>query len=230
MFPPSCSTLAVSIKPTWIVRVAIASRNVHKEAEDTRRRNLRIDDNDPEMFKQKMSQIILSVRGDSWNEIGNRQLFIYVVESFIELGTVREVANTTHSKEETISKYYLVIKNALFAEVEEGRDSFIIGGQGVTVQADESHVFKRKNNVGVLVYTEHGWLFGMVEDVPEGRLFLSMVEHRDKETLQAIIKKHVHRGTILFTDSWNSYIGLSQHGFQLFMVNHKNFVSREDGL
>ena len=82
--------------------------------------------------------------GTIWNEIGNRQLFIYVVESFIARGTVREVANMTQIKEETISKYYSVIKNTLFAEVEEGRDSFIIGGQGVTVQADESHVFKRK--------------------------------------------------------------------------------------
>ena len=86
-----------------------------------------------------------------------------------------------------------------------------------------------KNNVGrVLVYTEHGWLFGMVEDIPDGRLFLSMVEHRDKETLQAIIKNHVHRGTTIFTDSWKSYIGLSHHGFQHFMVNHKkNFVSHQ---
>ena len=79
-----------------------------------------------------------------------------------------------------------------------------------------------------MVYTEHGWLFGMVEDVPDGRLFLSMVEHRDKETLQAIIKNHVHRGTTIFTDSWKSYIGLSHHGFQHFMVNHKkNFVSHQ---
>ena len=79
-----------------------------------------------------------------------------------------------------------------------------------------------------MVYTKHGWLFGMVEDVPDGRLFLSMVDHRDKETLQAIIKKHVHRGTILFTDSWKSYIGFSHHSFQHFMVNHKkNFVSHQ---
>ena len=49
--------------------------------------------------------------GTIWNETGNRQLFIYVVESFIARGTVREIANMTHSKEETISKYYRVIKN-----------------------------------------------------------------------------------------------------------------------
>ena len=68
----------------------------------------------------------------------------------------------------------------------------------------------------------------MVEDVLDGKLFLSMVEHRDKKTLQAIIKKHLRRGTILFTDSWKSYVGLSHHGFQHFMVNHKkNFVSHQ---
>ena len=82
--------------------------------------------------------------GTIWNEIGNRQLFIYVVESFIARGTVREVSNMTHTKEETISKYYRIIKNALHAEVEECRESLVLGGPGVTAQADESHVFKRE--------------------------------------------------------------------------------------
>ena len=36
--------------------------------------------------------------GTIWEDIGNRQLFVYVVESFIPRGTVREVAHMTHSK------------------------------------------------------------------------------------------------------------------------------------
>ena len=79
-----------------------------------------------------------------------------------------------------------------------------------------------------MVYTEDGWLSGMVVDVPDGRFFLSVVEHRDKQTLQATIENHVRCGTTIFTDSWKSYIGLSHHGFQHFMVNHKkNFVSHQ---
>ena len=135
----------------------------------------------------------------------------------------------TGAKEETITKYFRIIKNALHEEVEASLDSFQIGGVGMTVQADESHVFKRKNNVGrILVFTEHGWLFGMVEDTPNGKLFLSMVKQRDKETLLGIIKKHVRRGTTIFTDSWKGYLGLSSCGFLHFMVNHKkNFVSHQ---
>ena len=99
----------------------------------------------------------------------------------------------------------------------------------MTVQADESHVFKRKNNVRrLLVFTEHGWLFGMVEDTPNGKLFLTMVKQRDKETLLGIIKKHDRPGTTIFTDSWRGYLGLSACGFLHFMVNHKkNFVSHQ---
>ena len=140
--------------------------------------------------------------GTIWADIGNRQLFIFAVDSFISRGTVLGVANMTGAKEETITKYFRIIKNALNEEVEMSLDSFKIGGSGVTVQADESHVFKRKNNVGrVLVFTEQGWLFGMVEDTPNGKLFLSMVKQRDKQTMQRIIKKHVHPGTTIFTDS-----------------------------
>ena len=50
----------------------------------------------------------------------------------------------TGVKEETITKYFRIIKNALHEEVEMPLDSFQIGGVGMTVQADESHVFKRK--------------------------------------------------------------------------------------
>ena len=98
----------------------------------------------------------------------------------------------TGAKEETITKNFRIIKNALREQVKASIDSFKIGGVGMTVQSDESHVFKSKNNVGrILVFTEHGWLFGMVEDTPNGKLFLSMVEQRDKETRLGIIKKHV---------------------------------------
>ena len=85
--------------------------------------------------------------GTIWKDIGNRRLFVYVVESFIARGTVRQVSNVTGSNEETISKYYRVIKNALYAEVEDGRESFILDGPGVTVQAEESRVFKRKTTL-----------------------------------------------------------------------------------
>ena len=51
--------------------------------------------------------------GTIWADIGNRQLFVYVVDSFISRGTVVGVANMTGAKEETITKYFRINKNAL---------------------------------------------------------------------------------------------------------------------
>ena len=122
------------------------------------------------MHKSELPQNTLPFAGTIWADIGNRQQFIYAVDSFLSRETVLGVKNMTGAKEETIMKYIRIIKNALREEVEASIDSFNIGGVGVTVQAGESHVFKRKNNVGrILVFTEHGWLFGMVEDTPNGK-------------------------------------------------------------
>ena len=48
--------------------------------------------------------------GTIWADIGNRQLFVYVVDSFISRGTVVGVANMTGAKEETITKYFRNVK------------------------------------------------------------------------------------------------------------------------
>ena len=95
----------------------------------------------------------------------------------------------TGSREDTISEYFRVIKNAIHIDVEQSLETFSLDGDGEVVQIDESHVFSRKYNVGrTLVMTSHGWVFGAVEDNPQGRLFLQMVRERDADTLLSIIK------------------------------------------
>ena len=203
--------------------------DLHKKEEESRRFDFGIYNDNSSLPESELPQNTLPFTGTIWADIGYRQLFVYVVDSFISRGTVVGVSNMTGAKEETITKYFRIIKNALHEEVETSLDSFQIGGVGMTVHADESHVFKRKNNIGrLLVFTEHGWLwlFGTVEDTPNGKLFLTMVKQRDKETLLGIIKKHVCRGMTIFMDSWRGYLGLSAYGFLHFRASHKkNFVS-----
>ena len=167
--------------------------------------------------------------GTIWTEVSDRQLFLFVIGAFLGRCTVRSVADLTSSKEETISKYMMIIKNALYLENEEERANMKLGGPGVTVQGDESCVFSRKNNVGrVLKITKHGWLFGMVEDKENGRLYLEMVQTRDGERLQGIIKNHIEDGTVVFTNCWPAYDGLEDDTTKHFKVNHKKcFVSHQ---
>ena len=167
--------------------------------------------------------------GTIWTEVNDRQLFLFVVCQFLGRCTVHSMAETTGAKEETISKYIKIIKNALYLENEEEKRNLKLGGRGQVVQGDESHVFSRKYNIGrVLAITEHGWLFGFVEDCPDGRIWIEMVKDRSGERLQNIIKNHTEDGAIIFTDCWKAYDGLEAKGVEHYKVNHKeNFVSHQ---
>ena len=165
-----------------------------------------------------------------WRIVKDRILFVFVVNAFLNRATTRSVVNDTGCKETTAEKYMRIIKNALFLENEAEKRSMMLGGKGETVQADESCVFKRKYGVGrVLELSRNGWVFGIVEDKPDGRLFLQMVRYKDAETLQTIVKDHVKEDTIIFTDCWPSYNGLNGvNGEKHFNVNHsQNLVENK---
>ena len=165
-----------------------------------------------------------------WTKIKDRVLFVFVVDAFLNRSTTVSVVNHTGCKSKTVEKYLKIIKNALFLQNEEEKDDMKLGGEGQTVQGDETHVFTRKYNVGRLLQTPiHGWVFGFVEDKPNGRLFMVMVKHRTRAVLQPIIRAHVHAGTTIFTDCWSAYNGLDVlEGFNHYRVNHsEHFVQRQ---
>ena len=65
-------------------------------------------------------------------------------------------------------------------------------------------------------------LFGIVEDKPNGLLFLKMVQHKDGPTLKGLIQQHVRERTTIFTDGWPAYDGLWKiNQFKHYKVNHK---------
>jgi len=62
------------------------------------------------------------------------------------------------------------------------------------------------------------WVFGWCDNNEE-RYFV--VQKRDKMTLHKIIQREV----IVGSDSWSGYNGLSEHGYNHYIVNHsKNFI------
>jgi transposase-like protein len=81
-----------------------------------------------------------------------------------------------------------------------------IGGEGITVEIDESKFAKRKNNRGH--HVEGAWIVGGVERTEQRRLFARVVENRSAETLHEIIGAHVHPGSIVLTDCWRGYAGM----------------------
>lgn len=128
-----------------------------------------------------------------------------------------------------------------------------LGGLGIVIQVDECLLRgSRKNNKGRLRLAnlpaenlndsddsenvnplKHGarnygkrldgpWVFGLCDN-KEGRYFV--VQKRDKTTLHEIIQREVIAGSIIHSDGWSGYNGLSDHGYNHYVVNHsENFI------
>ncbi|XP_053667876.1 uncharacterized protein LOC128718240 [Anopheles marshallii] len=126
-----------------------------------------------------------------------------------------------------ISKWYAILR-AVSAEYIETNQA-PIGGDGMTVEIDESVVTKRKYNRGRFAEGNQVWLVGGIcRETRE--VFLELVQQRDAGTLHGIIVQHVAPGTTLVTDGWRAYNGIEQYGYVHVAVNHsENFVDPDDG-
>ena len=199
----------------------------HKDQKAEERRRERVRGFFSSVFLEEVSSNRPLCDNTIWSVVKDRVLFVYAVNTFLNRATTQSIVNDTECKPMTAEKYLRIIKNALFLENEEEKRTMLLGGRGEKVQADESCVFSRKYGVGrVLELTQQGWVFGVVEDKPDGRLYIQMVRHEDAQTLQSIIKDHVANGTTIFTDGWSSYNGLNKvNGFKHYSVNHsEHFV------
>ena len=105
---------------------------------------------------------------------------------------------------------------------------FVIGGQGVTVEIDETKLGKRKYNKGHRV--EGVWVLVGVERSEERKIFLRILPNRTAKTLEEMILRHVLPGTTIITDCGRGYNTLESHGYIHQTVNHsRTFKDEETG-
>lgn len=102
-----------------------------------------------------------------------------------------------------------------------------IGGEGKTVQIDESLMSKRKNNCGRVLPPQ--WIFGGY-CVETKEKFVLSVPDRTANTLLPLIEKHILPNSKIASDCWRAYNNIEQldNNYEHLTVNHKNnFVDPE---
>jgi transposase-like protein len=104
----------------------------------------------------------------------------------------------------------------------------IIGGEGIEVAIDETKLGKRKYNRGH--YVDGVWVLVGIELIPNGKIFLVPIENRSENTLSNLIVQYVRPRSIINTDMWRGYNGISSLGYIHLTVNHSlEFVNHATG-
>lgn len=128
-----------------------------------------------------------------------------------------QAMNATGHNPNTVTNFYNHFRTLVAATLDI--EDQIVGGPGIIVEIDETKLGKRKYNRGHRV--EGAWILVGVERTEERRVFLSHVYNRSAATLQAIIAKCVRPGSIIHTDKWKGYCGLSKNlDLEHYTVNH----------
>jgi transposase-like protein len=96
----------------------------------------------------------------------------------------------------------------------------MLGGNNAIDKIYESKFGKRKYPRGH--YVEFVWVLGLVENSNQKQIELITFNNRSKDSLISLIKRFVRQDTIIYTDGWRGYIGLSDYFTDYKIVVIKN--------
>ena len=175
----------------------------------------------------KVKDIKLSIRHQSW--LVDSKLSFETVLEFVYLWsqgfTHSEVMHELKLSKKTVMEWFMFFRESCIYSVMEQSEQ--IGGNGVEVEIDESKFGKRKYHCGHKV--EGQWVFGGCEKYNKHKIFMILVHNRKATTLLPLIKKWIAPGSIIHSDCWKAYSGLTKIGYTHVTVNHsKEFVNRDN--
>ena len=127
-----------------------------------------------------------------------------------------------------VSRWNSLFRQALEKHLEAKFEK--LGGEGITVQIDETVIAKRKYNRGRIVPQQ--WLFGAIDTI-SNHCILKCIDDRSKATLKRVIMETLTEGSIVHSDMWSSYMSIfrNNENFTHDTVNHsENFVNPETGV
>lgn len=167
-----------------------------------------------------------SIRNDSFLENHNISLsaFVQIVYSWACKTPINVAVEQCGISEKSMIQWYQYLRDAVSHKLVE--HEYQIGGVGHIVEIDESLIAKRKNHVGRVI--PERWVFGGY-DRSTKKGFLVLVEDRTAHTLLGAIVRYIKPGTMIYSDCWASYNGISDiqvtPRYTHQRVNHsENFV------
>ena len=126
----------------------------------------------------------------------------------------------------TVSRFFIKIESICSSKM---RDSFLelkFGGKLRICEVDEAKMRKPKYNRGASLFKSRKWIFG-IWDRSTHAGYCVPVPNRNYPTLAHIIRKYVLKGSVIYSDEWKAYRGLSKIGYIHRTVNHsKTFKNR----
>ena len=138
------------------------------------------------------------------------------------------IAELLEIEANTVTDYANLLREECSRDLIENAD--MLGGPGCIVQIDESLLAKAKrtrNNHARPIREQ--WIFGAY-DVQRKVGMIELVDSRDAATLLPLIQSWCLPGTIVVSDGWPAYTGLSTLGFEHRVVIHEqHFVDPETG-
>lgn len=142
---------------------------------------------------------------------------IITVASWIRNKKISHLIEDCCIDEKTIYKIYAMVRERVQSYFLS--NEIRLGGPGVVLEMDETHLFTRKYNRGNMLASEQIWVFGIFER-GTNRCFLKVVENRDSETLFSIVNQVVHPESVIMGDQWRGY-SLIKREFTTLHVNHR---------
>lgn len=89
------------------------------------------------------------------------------------------------------------------------------------IEIDEILIGGKKRHYHEHPLENKSTVLGMIER--NGRVRLFVIKNRNKETMIPLIRKHVAKGSIIYTDEYGVYSCLSQEGYLHDTIQHKKY-------
>lgn len=155
--------------------------------------------------------------------------FLALAYCWINCYTMENTMAECDVNKNTVTNYFTAFRDSVVTELTNGEQP-VIGGPNLNVEIDETLISRRKYHRGRLLASV--WVFGGIcRETHEA--FAIVVKDRTAPTLINEITNYIAAGSIIHSDSWQSYSQIEKiegKNFTHFVVNHsKNFVNPENG-